>query len=180
MDVGEGAFPAACLLVPPASLIIPSVLQALLYSAEEIIKTCVNVIARNFSYIYNADYNVLPYEYVRGVALAVLLLTLCVLTSYCSLLVSILEHPCLAVKAMGEWSLFQIVREYIKQHTELTYEARPHLIIHVWHCLTAFFPFRSNIVSMVQFDIGGCQLMNSRSSKPPMLCPLILSSRCAL
>ena len=36
--------------------------QAMLYNAEEIINTCVNVIARNFSYIYNANYNVLPYR----------------------------------------------------------------------------------------------------------------------
>jgi len=36
------------------------------------------------------------------------------------LMIEILEHPCLAVKAMGEWSLFQIVLEYIKAHTELT------------------------------------------------------------
>jgi hypothetical protein len=36
--------------------------QAMLYNAEEIINTCVNVIARNFSYIYNANYNILPYR----------------------------------------------------------------------------------------------------------------------
>jgi len=36
----------------------------MLYNAEEVITTCVNVIARNFSYIYNANYNILPYRYV--------------------------------------------------------------------------------------------------------------------
>lgn len=72
--------------------------RAMLYNAEEIITTCVNVIARNFSYIYNANYNILPYR----------------------LLVSILEHPCLAVKALGEWPLFQIVWDYIKEHKDLT------------------------------------------------------------
>jgi hypothetical protein len=36
------------------------------------------------------------------------------------LLVSILEHPCLAVKALGEWPLFQIVWDYIKEHKDLT------------------------------------------------------------
>jgi hypothetical protein len=36
------------------------------------------------------------------------------------LLVDILEHPCLAVKAMGEWALFHIVWDYIKEHPDLT------------------------------------------------------------
>lgn len=42
----------------------------MLYNAEEIITTCVNVIARNFSYIYNANYNILPYRYVVSLGLS--------------------------------------------------------------------------------------------------------------
>jgi hypothetical protein len=53
---------SGCAVACAASLTQPRERQAMLYNAEEVIATCVNVIARNFSYIYNANYNILPYR----------------------------------------------------------------------------------------------------------------------
>eukprot|EP01090_Pellita_catalonica_P005736 TRINITY_DN15975_c0_g1_i1.p1 TRINITY_DN15975_c0_g1~~TRINITY_DN15975_c0_g1_i1.p1 ORF type:complete len:565 (-),score=81.34 TRINITY_DN15975_c0_g1_i1:25-1719(-) len=78
---------------------------AILYRAVEchatdIIDKCIDIVAANFAYIYNADYNALPFDvYYR-----------------------ILDHPGLAAKSLGEFRVYKRICRYRKMHKDLTEE----------------------------------------------------------
>ena len=96
--------------------------MAIRFKSGAVIRRCVDIVARNFPYIYGADWSLLPFKvrfwYFAQFFLVGFWVIYLSLSKWSQVFFRILDNDRLAAKPFGEYKLYEIVRDYVNARSD--------------------------------------------------------------